>query len=466
MRVRIYNARREEAAIKIQRWYHRFRRLILWRRNVYNWQVVKVQAVIRRFLAKRRRRRLTLKRIRFTLMVLRVQSVWRRKIRFRATQMHAATLIQTLYRCAVAYRNHKLTRVKIAAQERVIERERTMRKVQSTMLELDKVLSARSDYWPGEVELYVTHDKGTEHPIQRQNQIAETLMKHRATIRKLFVAFSMMGEADAKRAFKMSKQQFRQYIKAIGFQGNFETAFACANDKVHRGHLHLGAHRTKQTIEELKEVKEQLAATYRSTTVRGIPLQTWNRTCVGMVNLGSRSPKVSNGNSEGDAEAISGLVLAAEIDTRRQDTDDGDNKTVAPNEFVHSMTLLADATYPEIGHPNERLDKFLCHLDAVAETLDLKPRDEVVAPKTQEIQAVFDHFNNRLIRLFRHYNDAKPDVQRAPKGRNAKGESDVMDCYEWMMLCQDCKVTSASFCCGMNLIMSLVLILSLVFIGR
>jgi len=60
-------------------------------------------------------------------------------------------------------------------------------------------MGRRDDWWPGDPR--VPWIRGELHPMEKQNLITETLLRHRATIRKVYISFCIRGETDPQKAF-------------------------------------------------------------------------------------------------------------------------------------------------------------------------------------------------------------------------------------------------------------------------
>jgi len=450
-RMGVWRAARWRAAEAIQGWLRRFHRLRALRARiegvVHDIQIVGAQAVARGFLARRQGRRLRLRNIMEAVAALRIQTAWAAHGDKKRRQGRMATRLQASFRGAVAYRNYKLTRRKLRAQDRILCREGFMRRVDNEMQELDKVLATREDFWPGDVGLYVDlleldPTGQLKHPVVTQSETVGVLLKHRAVLRKLYVGYSIAGNASADKLFKFTKGQFRVFVKAVNPEllKDFDDVFMQANAKAHLGSLHIGAVRSKLGFEELEGCKHNLVDALREASEQGRQLQRWNRREADHVHSEALQEAAEEGEAAG---VITGLVMAKPNEAKTTKNADLDDKIMIANEFVHAITILADLRHRELPEPTDRLEAYCQSLagEAAKLRLDLPPAVAEFragkGPEVPAIQGLFDKYNNRLIRLFRHYKDIPtPDVQRGPN----KAKRDLLDAYEWMFLCSECHV--------------------------
>jgi len=431
VRMGIYKTERASAAVKIETVWRTFSA----RRRVQKIgelkMIVRIQMAIRAKLARIRLKEKKLKKIYVMLQILKIQIFWRKQVaKARAAEKSAlaaeksALAIQRGYRAYIAMRNYRLTKKKLMALERMSGRERVLKQVESEMMEVDKVIACRDDWWPGDEDPYLV-DHNNEHPIDVQRRCVEVFLQHRTAIRRCFIHFSNLLVSDPKKAFQMNRQQFHQFTKAIEFEGDADHIFQICNTMTSMGVLHRGRYRMTKPMDTIGDNRDLVLGAFKSAATHGLKVtdseQLWTAEATEKQRRTSKEePTILE--PKGNRPTI-------KIDM--------DTKVMVSNEFVHALTLMADKTHPDVKLVDQRLEKFLHHrLRPIANGVDLGMPSVVTSHKdTPAVQAVFDTFTNRLQRFYRHYTTHRPDVTRS-----YKKDHDCIDCYEWMMACHDCGV--------------------------
>jgi len=367
--------------------------------------------------------------------VKKIQRWWIARLRRMEEMRKAAIEIQRMYRAMVGIRNFKITRAKLIAQDRMLIREKYMRKVENQMLELDKIMSTRDDLWPGDADVFSWLAPGTDvdkerHPMNVQGWISEVFMKHRPAIRRTYMRFSILMVSDSKKAFEMSKHQFREFAKAIKYSPTIvDHIFDVANRYTpDMGKLHRGMYRSQKELEQILGERLAVIESMKTASTGGVFIGP--NDLVGVEIMEKESPYVPQ---------------------KHQSNVDKDDKTMVPNEFVYALTLLADKKYPQMQYPEERYEEFLERVIEPAATLDKLSLNLPLVIRTHmknnAVQAVLEKYNNKLIRFFRYYTDSSklkmsdPD-SRLTKRRGSKDENhrEYIDAFEWLLACDQCGV--------------------------
>jgi len=94
---------------------------------------------------------------------------------------------------------------------------------------------------------------------------------------------------------------------------------------------------------------------------------------------------------------------------------DTDVQSMAPNEYVFALTMLADVMLPEVEQPHMRLEAFLeAHLESIVSPTG--PHESILLyKKDSAVIDVFNQFNSRLKKMFDHYKESNPLISFAPK---------------------------------------------------
>ena len=81
----------------------------------------------------------------------------------------------------------------------------------------------------------------TTHPHEERKRVVETLIRHKVTVRKLYLKYSIVLVMSPEKAFQMSRQQFVRFIKDSGLLGKkvdqtfADSVFALSNMDVKDG---------------------------------------------------------------------------------------------------------------------------------------------------------------------------------------------------------------------------------------
>jgi len=118
-----------------------------------------------------------------------------------------------------------------------------------------------------------------------------------------------------------------------------------------------------------------------------------------------------------------------------------DEAVMIPNEFIHSLVLMANRMYGEIQPTSVRINTFLeKHIESKAKEVEMGLPDHIAVYKNDEaVRAIFDKFHARLQRFFKYFTDQNPDLD-ITRSLHVKKSSSEIDLEEWMLMCTQCDV--------------------------